>query len=238
MMNKNFLITGATSGLGEKFSLLIADIAKNIIIVGRSKKRLLKLKKKLILKNPEISIEEIEADLSTTQGLNKLFKKFKSQKKIRFIDVLVNSAANFSVKKIENISIKEIKSDFQLNVISPFMISKYFGLKMKKKNKGIIYNIGSSSSYDCSKNTSIYCSTKHALLGMSRSFNVELGSYGVRSIFIAPGSMKTPMGKKVKEQDYNTFIDPNEIAILMKHMLDHKKSMFIDELKIKRTVYK
>ena len=73
---------------------------------------------------------------------------------------------------------------------------------------------------------------------MSRSFNVELGSYGVRSIFIAPGSMKTPMGKKVKEQDYNTFIDPDEIAILMKHMLDHKKRMFIDELKIKRTVYK
>ena len=98
-MNKNFLITGATSGLGEKFSLLIADIAKNIIIVGRSKKRLLKLKKKLILKNPEISIEEIEADLSTTQGLNKLFKKFKSQKKIRFIDVLVNSAANLVWKK-------------------------------------------------------------------------------------------------------------------------------------------
>ena len=34
-MNKNFLITGASSGLGEKFSILISDIAKKIVIVGR-----------------------------------------------------------------------------------------------------------------------------------------------------------------------------------------------------------
>ena len=72
---------------------------------------------------------------------------------------------------------------------------------MKKKKKGVIFNIGSSSAYDCSKETSIYCSTKHALLGMSKAFNTELQSHGVRSIFIAPGSMKTSMGRKVKNQD-------------------------------------
>ena len=48
-MNKTFLITGASTGLGEKFSILIADIAKNIIIVGRNKKRLLSLKNKILL---------------------------------------------------------------------------------------------------------------------------------------------------------------------------------------------
>ena len=46
-MNKTFLITGASAGLGEIFSISIADIAKNIIIVGRNKNRLLRLKKKL-----------------------------------------------------------------------------------------------------------------------------------------------------------------------------------------------
>ena len=134
---------------------------------------------------------------------------------------------------MNNIQLHSKFLEFNKLYLDPFNKSKYLvGIAM------IIFNIGSSSSYDCSKNTSIYCSTKHALLGMSRSFNVELGSYGVRSIFIAPGSMQTPMGKKVKGQVYNTFIDPNEVAILMKHMLDYEKSMFIDELKIKRTVYK
>ena len=238
VMNKTFLITGASAGLGEKFSILIADIAKNIIIVGRNRKRLLRLKNKINKINVDVNVLDILADLSIESGVNKLFKEFEKQKKIKFVDVLVNSAANFSVKKIENVSIDQIKKDFQLNVISPFMLSKYFGLKMKKKNKGTIFNIGSSSSYDCSKNTSIYCTTKHALLGMSKAFNAELKPHGVKSIFIAPGSMKTSMGRKVKNQDFSTFIDPKEVAIMMKNLLNDEKSIFIDELKIKRTVYK
>jgi len=237
-MNKTFLITGASSGLGEKFSILIADIAKNIIIIGRNKDKLVKLKKKIGKIKSTINVLIIVTDLSKDIGVAKLFKEFEKQKKIKFVDVLINSAANFTVKKIEKISMQQLKKDFQINVISPFMISKYFGLKMKRKNKGTIFNIGSSSSYDCSKNTSIYCSTKHALLGMSKSFNAELKPHGVRSIFIAPGSMKTSMGRKVKNQDFNTFIDPHEVASIMKYLLNNEKSMFIDELKIKRSVYK
>ena len=91
---------------------------------------------------------------------------------------------------------------------------------------------------NCSERTSIYCSTKHALLGMSKAFNSELKSYGVKSIFIAPGSMKTPMGRKVKNQDYNTFIETEEVANLMKNLLNNTKSIFIDELKINRAVFK
>ena len=237
-MNKNFLITGASAGLGETFSTLIANMAKNIIIVGRNKNRLLKLKEKINKVNSKIKVLIVTTDLSKESGVLKLFKKFETQKEIKFIDILVNSAANFTVKKIEKVSMEKLKSDFQLNVISPFMISKYFGLKMKKKNKGIIFNIGSSSSYDCSKNTSVYCSTKHALLGMSKAFNAEWQSEGVKSIFIAPGSMKTSMGRKVKNQDFNTFIEPYEVAKTMKNLISDEKSMFIDEVKIKRTVYK
>ena len=237
-MNKNILITGASSGLGEKFSLLVSDIAKNIIIVGRRKNKLLKLKNKIKKINPKTHVMLIITDLSKESGVIKLLKMFKNQKKIKFIDILVNSAASFTVKKIENISVKNVISDFQINVITPFMISKYFGLKMKKRREGVIFNIGSSSSYDCSKNTSIYCSSKHALLGMSKSFNTELQPYGVKSIFIAPGSMQTPMGRKVKNQDYKTFIKPEEVAKTMKLLLNNEKSMLIEELKIKRKVYK
>ena len=237
-MTKNFLITGASSGLGEQFTKLITDIAKNIIIVGRNKSKLDRLKKEVLRLNSKIYVLIIEEDLANNLGTNNLIKKFKKQKKIKFIDVLVNSAANFTVKNIENVSFEQLKKDLQLNVISPFMLSKYFGLKMKNKKKGVIFNIGSSSSYECSKNTSIYCTTKHALLGMSKAFNSELQSYGVKSIFIAPGSMKTTMGKKVRNQNFKTFIDPIEVARVMKNLLTDNKSILIDELKIKRTAYK
>ena len=236
-MSKTFLITGASAGLGSIFAESIANIARNIIIVGRDKNRLIKLSSKLKKINSKIHVLIITTDLSKENGVLTIFRKFESQKKIRFVDV-VNSAANFTVKKIEQISFEQLKKDFQLNVISPFLISKYFGLKMKKKKNGIIFNIGSSSSYDCSKNTSVYCSTKHALLGMTKAFNAEWQSQGVKSILIAPGSMKTSMGKKVKNQDFNTFIEPVEVAKTIKNLLNINKSMFIDEVKIKRKIYR
>ena len=232
------IIVGASSGLGEIFSVLISDIAENIFITGSNKKRLLNVKKKINNKNSKVNVIIIEADLSKEKGVLNFIKSLKKQKKNIFIDVLVNSAANFTVKKLEKISTEQIKKDFQLNIISPFLISKYVALIMKKRKKGVIFNIGSSSSYDCSEETSIYCSTKHALLGMSKSFNAELKDHGVRSIFIAPGSMKTPMGKKVKKQNFNSFIDPIEVANTMKFLLNNEKSMSIDELKIKRSIYK
>ena len=46
------------------------------------------------------------------------------------------------------------------------------------------------------------------------------------------------MGRKVKNQDFNTFIEPEEVGTLMKDLLNKEKGIFIDELKIKRAVYK
>ena len=127
-MSKTFLITGASAGLGSIFAESIANIARNIIIVGRDQNRLIKLSSKLKKINSKIHVLIITTDLSKENGVLTIFRKFESQKKIRFVDVVLNSAANFTVKKIEQISFEQLKKDFQLNVISPFLISKYFGL--------------------------------------------------------------------------------------------------------------
>ena len=238
-MKKNFLITGASSGLGEEFVLSIADIAAGIVIISFDNKKLSQIQKKIKQINPDIKILKVVSDLSSENGVDRLINIFKKQQKIKYIDVVINSAANFLIKKIEDVNKKDLKKDFQLNVISPFLISQYFGSIMKKRKKGFIFNIGSSSSYDCSKDTSVYCATKHALLGMSKSFEVEWRPHGVKSILVAPGSMKTPMGRKVKNQDFETFIEPKEVVKLMKNLIENPNlSMSIEEIKLKRILYK
>ena len=84
-MNKTFLITGASSGLGEVFSMLIADTAKNIFIVGRNKYKLTKLKKKILQNNSKINVVVVITDLSKEVGVNKLFKIFEKQKKLNLL---------------------------------------------------------------------------------------------------------------------------------------------------------
>ena len=134
-MKKTFLITGGSKGLGAEIALQVTDIANNLIIVSRKKTNLLHLEKKLKKINPLINVLKIVADLSLVSGVKKIIKEFKKQKKIKHVDVLVNSAAQFTVKKIKDVKLEDLKKDFQLNVISPFMLSKYFGLKMCKKKK-------------------------------------------------------------------------------------------------------
>ena len=73
-MNKNFLITGASSGLGEKFSILISDIAKKIVIVGRKRNKLLKIKKEINRNNKLVKVFIIVADLSKKSGTLKLIQ--------------------------------------------------------------------------------------------------------------------------------------------------------------------
>lgn len=78
-MNKNFLITGASSGLGEKFSILISDIAKKIVIVGRKRNKLLKLKKEINKNNKLVKVFIIIADLSKKSGTLKLIQSLQKK---------------------------------------------------------------------------------------------------------------------------------------------------------------
>ena len=108
---------------------------------------------------------------------------------------------------------------------------------MIKYRKGIILNIGSSASYGAGPNTSIYSASKHALLGMSRAFQIELRDKGIKSIF-AVGSIQTKMGKKVKNQDYSTFIKPKKLADLLVSLLFQDSNMIVNEIIINRTKYR
>ena len=65
---------------------------------------------------------------------------------------------------------------------------------------------------------------------MTKAFNSELKSYGKIDIY-SSWFYENAMGRKVKNQDFNTFIDPHEIANIMKYLLINEKSMSIDELK-------
>ena len=109
---------------------------------------------------------------------------------------------------------------------------------MLKYRRGVILNIGSSASYGAGPNTSIYSSTKHALLGMSRAFQIELRDKGVRSIFAAPGSIQTKMGKKLKRQDYTTFIKPKNLADFLVSLILQDSNMVVNEISINRERYK
>ena len=230
LCGKNCLITGATGGLGKEIAKEFAKNGCNLFLTGRNNDKLNSLKNEL--ENDQIKIDFEDADLSDDGEIQKLIEKVKNT--FVNIDILVNCAGVFPVKLLSDSTIEDFENCFSVNVKAAFILCKEFSQGMISKKWGRIINIASSSAYAGFKNTSIYCSSKHALLGLSRSLHSELKEHNVRTFCVSPGSIKTPMGKSVIGQNYETFLNPNEIAELIVRLVSFDNEMISQEIQLSR----
>jgi len=233
--NKNCLITGATGGLGSNLAKILLENNCNIFLTSKSKLKLQKLQNKLEKTNKNnCKIIYEYGDLTKISDVKKIIKSIR--KKFKTIDIVINNAGLFLSKPISKSKIEEFQNIFDVNVRAPFLFTKEFSQDMKKKKWGRIVNVGSSSSYQGFSEGTIYCASKHALLGLSRSLFSELKEHNVRTFCISPGSIKTDMGKQDKKQNYKTFLDPKEVAEYIIYSLNFDKELVTEEIRLNRFI--
>lgn len=233
--NKNCLITGATGGLGKEIAKELTKKGCNLFLTGKQESKLKKLKE--LFKENHNSIIYEAANLQQENELRNLIRKIRER--FSSIDILINCAGLFPVSSISESTIEEYDSCMNLNVRIPFVLSKEFSKDMVKNGWGRIVNIASSGAYNGLKNTAIYRSSKHALLGLSRSFHNELKEHGVRTFCVSPGPIKTEMGKDIIEkenpnEDYESFMDPKEIAEFITFVINFDNSLNSPEIRLGR----
>ena len=231
--NKNCFISGASGGLGEEIAKELASQKCNLFLTGRDGEKLSRIKeniKKSI--NDKIKVEYEIGDLNNFEDIKKIITT--SRKTFDNFDILINSSGIFLNKSIQDSSLEEFEKIFNVNIRAPFIFCKEFSADMIKNKWGRIINIGSSSSYSGFKNGSIYCSSKHAVLGLSRTLHDELKSENVRTFCISPGSIKTEMGKMTKDQNFETFLDPKEIATSLVFIISFDKELISAEIQLNR----
>ena len=229
-IKKNCLIIGASGGIGSAITKKLAKENYNLFLIGKNKKKLLKLKKEIEKENTIVEIESV--DLTDKKQIDKSIKKIR--KIFGRIDILINTSGLFLIKSIDKTTIKEFEDSFKINVIAPIIFSKEFSKDMKKSKWGRIVNIGSSSAYNGFKNSTAYCSSKHALLGFSRALFSELKDNNVRVYSISPGSTQTKMGKLSKDQKFETFLEPKEIADYVTFVIGFDKQLISEEIRLNR----
>ena len=222
LSHKIALVTGATGGLGKSISQKLTENGAQVFLTGRNTK---KLKQLLETNDHYIGTESLE--LRDTKKIKELINKVRP-------DILVNCAGVFPVQSIENMTEEYFNETFEVNVRAPFVLTKHASRHMKEKGWGRIINIASSSAYAGFPNTSAYCASKHALLGFSRSSYHELKEHGIRVYSFSPGSIKTEMGRQVKGQDYNTFMEPDEVANFIVNAIGHDGNMISEEVRLNR----
>ena len=230
---KKCLIVGASGGIGSSITKKLAEKNYDLFLIGKNKNKLLKLKKEV--KKDSINVEIESVDLTKEKQIEKSIKKIR--RKFGKIDILINTPGSFLIKSIDKTTINEFDEIFKINVRAPFIFSKEFSKDMKKSKWGRIVNIGSSSAYNGFKNSIAYCSSKHALLGFSRALFSELKENNVRVYSISPGSTQTKMGKLSKDQKFETFLKPEEIAEYVEFVISFDKQLVSEEIRLNRIKY-
>ena len=237
LKNKNCLITGATGGLGREIAIELAKKGCNLFLTSK-KEDLQKLQLEIKNNNDKILVEYQCVDLRYDDGVKILVKNIRE--KFSSIDILINCAGENHRKPLSESTLEEYDSCMNLNVRAPFVLSKEFSKDMVKNNWGRIVNIASSSAHNGFKNAAIYCTSKHALLGLSRTLFAELKNQNVRTFCISPGSMKTRMAKEdeglLAEQDYSTFMDPHEVAEFIINIISYDNEMISQEINLSRLI--
>ena len=225
LKGKTALVTGATSGLGTEIARQLHKAGCRLFVVGRNADAL----KQLAV---ELDATTCIADLAQQAEVIAACQSASSA--CGAIDIVVNCAGVFPLRSIGETSMEEYDHCMSVNVRAPFIISQYFMEEMKARGWGRILNVGSSSAYGGSADAGIYCTSKHALLGLTRSLYQELRDYGVRAYSFSPGSIRTPMGLTDYRQDHSTFLDPIEVAEYAVFIMSHDNELIAEEIRVNR----
>ena len=231
LSGKNVLLTGATGGLGEAIATDLASQDCHLFLTGRSRAALDALTAKL---GPAAGrVQVFEADLRDDASLGRLVEQVGAAGNV---DVLINCAGVFPVGGIGETTVEEFDDCFAINVRAPFLLCRAFLPGMAARGWGRVVNIGSSSAFNGFKNTSIYCASKHGLLGLTRALFDEMRSRNVRVVSINPGSIRTEMGTRVPGQDFSTFLDPADVARYLSFVLSFDSELVSEEIRLNRLV--
>jgi short-subunit dehydrogenase len=184
------LVTGATVGIGESFTRLLASKGYNIALVARDEVRLHERAGELREKYG-IQTFVLPADLATKSGVKSVEKYIQSYE----IEVLINNAG-FAINKVFTASDLGDEQDL-LNVLvrTPMRLMHAILPGMKERKSGTIINVSSVAGFIAG---GTYSAAKSYLTVLSESINADLKGSGVKVSALCPGFTRTEFHKRAR----------------------------------------
>jgi len=203
--NKSGLVTGASGGLGRAIVLDLAADGANVVALGRNIEGLRETAARAhgLAGTAEVLQADVTDEAAVISALAEVERRFGS------VDFVVNNAG----KQIERDLLETTNEDWETidatNVRGPFWVCKHAAAAMLRLGRGgSIVNIASVLSVSADPMLPAYTTSKHAVLGLTRSIAVTraLARAGIRANAVLPGDMDTPM----VQQYFAAHEDPEE----------------------------
>lgn len=238
MKEKLAIVTGATSGIGEATAILLAKKGCNLIITGRRKDRLNKLKEKLEQES-QIKCLALSFDISRKVEVEIAVKEnidwFKGA------NFLINNAGLAKgVDPMPQASFEDWETMIDTNIKGLLYMTRLIVPYMIERKSGHIVNLGSVAGRWVYPGGGVYCATKFAVSALTEGLRMDLNGTNVRVTNIEPGRVETEfslvrLGNKDEAKRVYQGMTPlmaNDIAECITWTLERPERVNIQEMVI------
>ncbi len=226
LKDKNIIITGGSLGIGKQTAISLHDKGANILVTGRSEER---LKSSML---PE-KVNKMTFDIGNINDI-----EINAKKCLNFfdnrVDVLINNAGIGYRRNIDELTIDDFMTIYNVNVFGLSLFTKEIVFKMKEAKYGTIVNIGSTAALKGYSGGSIYSSSKFALRCLTQCWQSELRPFNIRVCQLNPSEVTTAFGsvKRIERDEEKNKLTSREIAHSVTSILEMDDRGFINELNV------
>lgn len=188
LKNKVVVITGASSGIGEKVALKAAQLGAKPVLIARSVDKLVALSDQ-IKEKFGTTCTYYQLDVGDFVKVTETFQRIIQEEKT--IDILINNAGFGVFDTFYEANFSDIEKMFEVNVLGLMACTKAVLPFMMDHNSGHIINIASQAGKLATPKSSGYSASKHAVLGFTNSLRLELGKTNIAVSAVNPGPIET-----------------------------------------------
>ena len=178
MNKKNVLVTGASQGIGRAIATRLTQDGFQVINFDKSAP-------KSLLEGEEFHC----VDVTDSKAITQLIKEITARAEVVR---LVNNAGMIKPGALEDVIEADFDAVYALNLKAPMVLAQCLLPHMRKANFGRIVNIASRAALGKEERTA-YAATKAGVLGMTRTWALELAQFGITVNAIGPGPIATDL---------------------------------------------
>jgi NAD(P)-dependent dehydrogenase (short-subunit alcohol dehydrogenase family) len=192
------LVTGASSGLGERFAQVLAEAGATVVLAARRTEKLKELRAQIEAEGGASRI--VQLDVTDFASIKSAVAHAETE--AGPIDILVNNSGVSTTQKLVDVSPEDYDYVMETNTKGAFFVAQEVAKRMILRSKAEpnrhfrIINIASVAALRVLSQIGVYCMSKAAVVQMTKAMALEWGRYGINVNAICPGYIETEINRE------------------------------------------
>ncbi|MBV8529171.1 MAG: SDR family oxidoreductase [Candidatus Dormibacteraeota bacterium] len=198
------IVTGATSGLGERFARALSSRGAHVVVAGRREARLQALLDDLGSERTRAITCDVTDEAAVVRAVQQVVDEFGR------LDIMVNNAGAADGGPAEREELSAFQAVMDLNVAAVFVGCREAAKAMLPAGRGSIINIASIVGFvSLSERQGMagYTASKHAVVGLTRELGAQWARRGIRVNAIGPGWFPSEMTGQLSDSEHVHWIE-------------------------------